>query len=513
MPGLDYSRFDGLGDSESEAEHEEPSCQEASCDEVLAGLPEGLSKELSLVLAARQGQANLVEALLQARVDANVRDPHGGTPLLRAIEASPGPAARPVVELLLKARADPAAADTTRQTPLMVAAGSGSPELLSALLDAAAVVPTPEALGAALGSAAQAGQKATSSLLLRAGAPAGAASVLHTWAKLGDLDMLQELLDRRADLGAQCERGDNGTPLLWAAGSDCRAALGAARWLLERRAEPDAASRDGTTPLVRAAGKSGAEASEMVKLLLDFQASPQLCPTFKAASPLVSAALEGRTEAAKLLLEARACATSADGSGRRPLPCAAAAGSAELCTALLRARAEVDGLGTSGVAGNTGDGVTALSVAVGANHRALVELLLEARANLELPNERGQRPLMAAASAGRAELCTLLLGARAEPCATQEGDQKTALIFAAGSGAAEVCELLLLARADPAHSSTGGAAALHAAAANGHREVCKLLRAAGADTLQLGPGGKAAAALAAGAGHADLAAELEKLTS
>eukprot|EP00931_Biecheleriopsis_adriatica_P122018 TRINITY_DN97046_c0_g1_i1.p1 TRINITY_DN97046_c0_g1~~TRINITY_DN97046_c0_g1_i1.p1 ORF type:complete len:525 (+),score=126.99 TRINITY_DN97046_c0_g1_i1:23-1576(+) len=505
MPGrLDYSRFDNLGasDSDEEAAAEPTPGGHASHEEVLAELPQGLSRELSLVLAARQGQDYLVEALLASRAEVNARDPHGGTALLRAVEAG-GVSARAVIERLLASRADPAAGDDGGQTPLGRAASSGPAELLSAMLEAAVTVPSQEALSSALGEAGSAGNRATSRVLLAAGAPPGV-GCLHGWAERGDLDLLQELLSRRADLNA-CSERDGATPLFCASRSSGDGSPAVVRWLCQQRAEPDIPAHDGRTPLALAAESEAGVG--VVRALLECRASVQPTAEGKGNSPLVAAALAGRRAAAELLLDARACPNSADGRGRRPLPCGAAAGSTELCSLLLKARADPDGRSSGGDC-RSGEGAGALSIAVATGHRGLVEQLLAAAADPEQPNERGLRPLMAAAAAGRAELCALLLDARANPSALTADDGKAALLLAAGAGCLPVCEVLLEARADVAQRSITGASALDAAAANGHSEVCRKLIGAGAAASAPGPGNREPAAAAAAAGHIVLADEL-----
>eukprot|EP00435_Cladocopium_sp_Y103_P019254 s4619_g4.t1 len=114
MARLDYSRFNGLGDSDSE--EEAPNTRHAAeASDLLAELPSDLPKGLSLVLAARQGQQHLVDALLSSRVEVDSRDPHGGTALLRAVQL--GISARPTIQRLLEARAE-----DLGETPLSEAA-------------------------------------------------------------------------------------------------------------------------------------------------------------------------------------------------------------------------------------------------------------------------------------------------------------------------------------------------------------------------------------------------------
>merc|ERR1712217_237931 len=98
--------------------------------------------------------------------------------------------------------------------------------------------------------------------------------------------------------------------------------------------------------------------------------------------------------------------------GRRALPCAALGGSPEVCRILLDAGADVNARGTGGK-GSEGEGVTALSIAVATGNATLMDLLLQAGANLEMVDERGLTPLLSAAVLGRVDALKTLIAARA----------------------------------------------------------------------------------------------------
>lgn len=504
MPGFDYSRFDKIEASDSEDEGAAGGrADDAPSKDVLADLPPELSPELSLVLAARHGQENVVEALLDNRASPDSTDPHGATALHRAVEG--GVANRKAIELLLRRRASiDARSAATGETPLTRAAATGPAELLASLLEAGS--PVAECRGEALAAAASAGNRGTTKLLLTSKAPANVPHdgrlPLNRWAEHGCREVMEELLALRADVNSCDEQGTS--PLACAVKSGSAAAV---RWLCERGADVDWMAFDGRTALISAVEKaSDACVTDIVGVLLEHRASPEAVstdPKSRAPSPLVAASCAGRLAVARQLLAASAAPSAADAAGRRPLPSAAVVGVVDLCAALLDAGASVNDRGTSGAATEAGasGGATALSVSSATGDERLAELLLAAGADVEAEDERGMRPLMSAARGGREGLLRMLLAARAGVDAVQADTQKTALVFAAGAGSAEACTILLEAGANVEARAATGAAAVHAAAANGHDSVCRVLLRAGAVPSRQGPGGQDAIAIARAAGH------------
>jgi ankyrin repeat protein len=98
--------------------------------------------ETPLLLAAAGARRGIV-SLLAVHADVDARAADGATPLLRALNpaADSDPVVRkvaPVVDVLLAADADPNLADQAGNTPLMAAAGLGDVSLVQRLLDAGA---------------------------------------------------------------------------------------------------------------------------------------------------------------------------------------------------------------------------------------------------------------------------------------------------------------------------------------------------------------------------------------
>ncbi|CAE7476590.1 ANKRD50 [Symbiodinium necroappetens] len=448
-------------------------------------------------LGARQGQHNLVEALLKSRVEANAADPHGGSALLRAVESG-GVQARPTIEALLTAKANPCQDNGAGESALASASSNGPAELLKALLAAAVHVPSPAALSAALAAAAAKGNRATAEILLDAGAPAANAP-LHSWVGHADVGMVRHLAEKRANVNLA--QGDDGeTPLTRASRlSPEESAEQLVQLLCDLRADVNQPTSKALTPLAAA---SRAGAAKVVRRLLECKASVQ--PEGSSISPLVAASTAGSVLAAGLLLEAKAVPETADAAGRRPLGCAAATGNLKLCRLLLGTRADPNQRSRAGET-SQGPGAAALAIAVSAGHKALVEELLAARADPEEVSERGQSPLMLAAALSRRDLCEELLAASAQPDGI-DPEGKSALVLAAGAGCLPVCEVLLEARADLAQRTVAGACALDSAAANGHQ----VLLDARADLASVGPAGRTPAEVADFAGHASLAEMLRR---
>ena len=101
--------------------------------------------------------------------------------------------------------------------------------------------------------------------------------------------------------------------------------------------------------------------------------------------------------------------TRADDIQRRALVEGARDGNCDIVTALLDKKVYPD------VVVNQS---TALNQAVLNSHADVVKILLKHKANIDKPDAGGQHPLMKCARSGKAELCSLLLVAKAETNAT-----------------------------------------------------------------------------------------------
>jgi uncharacterized protein len=87
-------------------------------------------------------------------------------------------------------------------------------------------------------------------------------------------------------------------------------------------------------------------------------------------------------------------------------------------------------------------GQTPVMVAVSRNQTLVVHLLVEAGANVNLPDRNGRTPLMEAAATGKVETVKVLLQAGAE-INTQDNQNDSALSYAQKAGYSEIVEFLL----------------------------------------------------------------------
>ena len=119
---------------------------------------------------------------------------------------------------------------------------------------------------------------------------------LHKAANIGNRVMVQLLLDRGANPNKAEENGD--TPLHKAAMNGHKAV---AKLLLKRGAEVNRQDKYGSTPLLSAAHNSFMNRTEMVKILLEGGAMPDITDG-RGRTPLYVAHEFGRTEVATVLM-------------------------------------------------------------------------------------------------------------------------------------------------------------------------------------------------------------------
>lgn len=252
----------------------------------------------------------------------------------------------------------------------------------------------------------------------------------------------------------------------------------AVRLLLDARADVDGCDGEGRTAL-RAAAWGGHE--ETVLTLLDYGAQVDKADS-KGRTPLIAAAYMGHHEAVEILLDHNAEVNLADGDGRTALSVAA------LCVptaAGVKGYGEVAGrlLERGADPGHRDhDGMTPLLLAAYEGHDDIVELLLEAGADVDetagpdgnAPAAAAVTPLLAAAAMGHMRTVSRLLfwGAAVDAI---DCEGRTALCLAAARGSTEVVRALLDRGLDENHKDDLGWTPLHAAACEGHRAVCAAL--------------------------------------
>jgi ankyrin repeat protein len=164
-----------------------------------------------------------------------------------------------------------------------------------------------------------------------------------------------------------------------------------------------------------------------------------------AQTDIADAAMHGRTEAVRRLLQDGGDVNLAQADGATALHWAAYHGDTELAALLLESGADV--------AAANRNGSTPLWLAASQGDAPMIETLLAggADANESLP--LGRRPLMLAARSGRVDAVRVLLDHGADPNASEDERGTTALMQAADQGHADVASLLIEYGADVAAGS------------------------------------------------------------
>ncbi|XP_077393477.1 uncharacterized protein ankrd50l [Festucalex cinctus] len=326
----------------------------------------------------------------------------------------------------------------------------------------------------------------------------------------GHLDVLIVLLD-----WVRIQDVQTATTMLEHADTDGWTALRSAAWaghgevvrlLLDAGADVDGCDAEGRTAL-RAAAWGGHE--ETVLILIGYRAQVNKADC-KGRTALIAAAYMGHHEVVEVLLDHKAQVDLADGDGRTALSVAALCiptavgnqGYGQVANLLLERGAN------PGHRDN--DGMTPLLLAAYEGHDDIVELLLDAGADVDetagprgdVPASAALTPLLAAAAMGHMKTVSRLLfwGAAVDAI---DAEGRTALSLAAARGSAEVVRALLDRGLDENHKDDLGWTPLHSAACEGHRAVCAALTERGS-TVRVGEmdvEGRTALILAAQEGH------------
>ncbi|KAB8290368.1 hypothetical protein EYC80_010801 [Monilinia laxa] len=396
-----------------------------------------------------------------------------------------------MVQLLLDAGADIRATQDGRSTALEVAASRHHDNVIQVLLERGANINDVSNSGTALEGACFSGDIKLVQKLLAIGADVNPESKfgstpLKAAARKGHADIVRLLLEK----GASIDEYDdyNGTALQTAAWAG---QIEVVRMLLENGASVNAQGGNFGSALQCAADATSlynniGATIELLKLLLDYGADVNMGGG-PWGSPFAAAVRgfgsmesnNGDIDPRILLLLGRGADVNAPhGKSGNALIAAASHGNIKLMSLILDRGADINAL--------TDYGDTALAIASDTFWKAYpnaVKFLLDRGADVNLHFSSvgyslGGPPIQRAAKRGRLEIVQMLVNAGADLNAGA-GRAGTALCAAASNGHIEICQLLLNLGAD-IHAGGMNGTGLHGAAEWGHVEILRLLLANGA---------------------------------
>ena len=436
--------------------------------------------------AAAAGDLETVARLVDVTKGTALVDPlkgDGTTPLITA--AMMGHA--DVVKLLLDEGAEVEKVGINGATALMIAASMGHVEVMKLLLEHGANANTPHkfAKSTALHFAAEMGQAGAVRILCEMGADSEATKIqggrpLHTAADSNQTDVAEVLVKVcKADLNALL-LGDT-TPLYLAAQKGYTAIV---KMLLEAGSDSNFVMPEapvGSAMSMRATGhkipgESAEDQAEAYFRTMHQKGSDPSMPGFETgngATALHAAVENGHIDSVRLMLK-HGVKQSGSMEGATPLILAAMYNQARIAEVLIAA-----GAGLNDQVPDTGN--TALFHAVGSGFNGFVDVMIKAKADLEVGNKGGVTALVYACLIGRQNLVEKLLLAGANPRAkTVEGS--TCLHAAAGRGLLQVVNLLFMLRPDVEVDLDGGdgQTPLHAAAQHYSDEMVRTFLRRGA---------------------------------
>ena len=216
---------------------------------------------------------------------------------------------------------------------------------------------------------------------------------------------------------------------------------------------------------------------------------PEVCQVFigggadietkneKGRSPLHLASLSGALTTVKMLVESGADVRAADTRRDTCLTLAAYFGHTDTVRYLV-------GLPEVDLNHQQSGNCTALHFAVQGQHADIVQVLIDAGADIETKNNKVRSPLHLASFSGELTTMKMLVEAGADVRATDDKGA-TCLMFAAYHGHTDTVRYLVsLPEVDLNHHDTKNCTALHFAVERTHADVVQVLIDAGADTVR-----------------------------
>lgn len=354
-------------------------------------IPTKRTGESPLILAAKKGKLETVQALLQLNAATGIRDCSGATALyIAARDGNPE-----ILKELLLAKAAPDSLGCKDEPPIVPASKNGHAQIVRSLLDHDARS-TPKALWAA--------------------------------AQEGHADVLQELLCCGAVTEIRDPRGL--TPLFLAAQNGHVLAV---QELINSGACVDATNTAGICSLYIAAKRGH---SKVVAALLEAGADMNMRTRSMGLNALHAAAQNGHVLAVERLLKKGANIDTQSTAGETPIVLAAMAGHASVVKVLLEQHINPEALNYRGE--------TLLHTAAKYGHSMVADHLVEKGVSSEIRKvSTGETALFIACQEGNADVCQILLDHGAQVDAPNKNG-KTALTAAAERGHEGVVKLLLM---------------------------------------------------------------------
>lgn len=449
--------------------------------------------------AVRYGRTEIAGMLLEAGASANTQDSLGKTPLLII---TPQDAQLKTYQMLLRYGASPNAKDLYGDTPLHIATMTGvSTDILACLYDAGADIDERNKAGVTpLSMAVENHWVDHIEFYTKHKADINAEDMSGntplTRAFDSQIEMIQKLVTKD---NVQTRDSFGNTPLHIAVQRG--ASVEQVKYLLSCGADVNARNRNGDTPLFIAIQKNDKSAGE---ILLSYQADVFSTNTdnysplrmaltaggeiqdwvlsseiIKATdgignTPLHYAAEWKLDSAIASLLEKGASVNVQNANGETPLFNAVKADSPSSVAILMK----------NGADWNLRDflGNTALHASVRYDARDAAKMLIDAGADINAQNISGKTTLHEAAKAGRIAMVNLLLDNGADINAV-DITGKTVLIDSIQGNNSSLVELLLAKGASPHVQEMYGRNAYHEAAVKGNIEIIEALRAVGGNPL------------------------------
>lgn len=477
--------------------------------------------ETPLMRAAGINCLQSVQFLLQNGASVNLQAKDKSTALIKAIDCYDSTFSNfsiEVIRVLIEAGANVDLQNEVGETALYIAVRKGHDNIIRMLLAAKANVNLATKIGKTcfMETASDGSIDGDDKLLLNAGADVSACTVdgdtavLLAAGTVKKWEFIKYLLDLSGrNLEIRNKAGE--TPLLKAAANG---SIEVCKYLLSCKADATVKSNTGNTPLI-----CGAGTSELVRLFLTTKVDVNSVGD-KGLSALLRAVEKENLESVKLLLDAKAFVNSRSQDGDSALIKAARIAnpdkSMKMIQLLINAKADLQVLNKKAE--------SVLTVAVMKGDLKLIDFLIGEKCDLKVINSKGDNILMIAVRAGKLEVVKKLLGYPTiqRDLNSLNKNAQSALIIGCESNhtepekkmyASEIVKLLLAEKANVnLKEKNTEETALMKAARFGNVDTVQLLIDANADPSKVNKEGKNAYQIALQHKHTDIARLLKDIT-